>query len=73
MILEEGGQTVDHHLARVFAAHRQLSLAFQRHVLTVAIQQVGDLLLDVVERAFLDDQHGILAFAEVQIWLSTSG
>ena len=57
---------VEHDLAGIFAGHRQILLADDLRIAPGLVQHRGEGLLDVVGLAFLDDQHRVLAFAEVQ-------
>ena len=66
MILKKSRHAVDHDLAGIFTAHGQLALALKLDGLAGLIKQMGNLLLDVVGKAFFDDHHRILAGAEVE-------
>ena len=63
---QESADAVEHHLAGIFAGHRQRFLADELRAAAGLVQHRGKRLLDVVGLAFLDDQDGVLAFAERQ-------
>ena len=65
VLLEEGLQAGKQHLGCVVAAHGQHFLTRQLRVDVAPAQDRIDGLLDILGLAFLDDQHRLLARAEV--------
>ena len=63
---QETADAVEHHLAGVFAGHRQIFLADEARAAIGLVQHRGESLLDVVGLALLDDEHRVLALAEVE-------
>jgi hypothetical protein len=67
------GEAGDQHVGRVFARLGQEALAVDRVWMSARRKLRVDRLLDIVGIAFLDDQHGALAGAELAHLLGTSG
>ena len=64
MVAQETRQSVEHHLAGIFAGHRQEILAVKPRRRIGLVQHGAEGLFEMVGLAFLDDQHRLLVLAE---------